>query len=131
MSFVIDTNLLLRYFLDDYPKKAKAVEKLFKSQKELLIPVMVISEIVWVLQSQYKQPKSEIIQKLKSLLVLENVAIENKPLIAKAIDNFEKHNIDWIDSYLATYVQCGVCKKVYSFYKHFDRIKTVKRSEPK
>ncbi len=131
MDDVLDANLLLRFFLNDDPNKAKAVEKLLKTKRNISIPLIVISEVIWTLLSLYKQPKREVIEKIQSLLALSNVSFEKKDTIHFALEIFTRFNIDWIDAYIAASVQRGEFTKIYSYDHDFDKIPGVKRLEPK
>lgn len=131
MNDVVDSNLILRYLLNDDPRKAKAVEKLFRTKRNITIPAIVISEVVWVLLSFYKEPKLGVVEKIQSLLVVENVTIEKKQTIHRALEIYKRLNVDWIDAVLAASVQLEEFDRVYSFDRDFDKIPKVRRLEPK
>lgn len=132
MTKIIDTNLLLRYFLKDDPKKADAVEKLFRQKEgQLAIPDMVIAEMVWVLLSVYAQKRSQIAQAVNGLLSLRDIEMDHK-VISATLEIFRTTNIKWIDAYLAALVQTGKYDGIYSYDRRdFDKISGVKRLEPR
>ena len=60
MAKLLDANLIIRYLIEDDPKKAQAFEKLLKTSKEpLIITDVTVSETVWVLSSYYKLRKTK------------------------------------------------------------------------
>ena len=67
---VIDTNLLVRYLINDDQKKADAVDNLLdraiKGELKIVVPSVVIAELVWVLESFY-QPEADAILELLRL----------------------------------------------------------------
>lgn len=68
----IDTNVILRYLLNDIPEQADAAEALFKAAAKgdlaLKTNAMVIAELVWTCESYYELPKDEIRDKVLAIL---------------------------------------------------------------
>ncbi|MDO8570627.1 MAG: PIN domain-containing protein [Candidatus Daviesbacteria bacterium] len=131
MNKLIDSNLIVRYLIQDDPKKALAVRKLLENNKTtLLLTDIVIAELVWTLDSFYHLTRLEILEKLQSLLDLDSIKA-HKELLSRSLQIYQAYNIDFIDAYLAAY--CGEKKNIkgiYSFDKDFDKIKDIKRLEP-
>ena len=54
----IDTNILIRFLIGDDELQAKKVYAIFKKteleKKELFVPLLVILEMLWVLESVYE-----------------------------------------------------------------------------
>ena len=61
----VDTNILVRYVVNDDPKQAVVVEKFWAecetNQEAIFIPVLVLCELVWVLGRLYAQTKPQLI----------------------------------------------------------------------
>ena len=128
---IVDTNLLLRYFLRDDPQKADSVERLFKRErKKLFIPDLIIAEVVWVLSSVYKQKREQIALTVEGLLSLKDIKISHE-LISKTLENYRHTNLKWVDSYIAALVQIGDAEGVYSYDRDFNKIPGTRRLEPK
>lgn len=70
----IDTNVLIRFLVKDNEQQADLVYKLFKeaeSLKEaLFVPIVVVLETIWVLESVYKIPRQEIVDSMNELLLM-------------------------------------------------------------
>ena len=68
----IDTNVLLRYLLDDVPEQADAVESLLlkatRGELTLHANALVLAEIVWTCESYYHLPKHDIKDMLLMIL---------------------------------------------------------------
>ena len=128
MSDFIDSNLILRYFLDD-PGSNK-VEKLLKGKKELLLTDVTISEIVWVLDSYYKWDRQNIVNAITGLINL-NTIISDKDLFLIVLKLFKTYNIDFIDAYLAANILRDGKGNMYSYDRDFDKIPGITRREPK
>ncbi len=130
MARLIDTNLLVRYFTEDDPKKAKAVAKLLKNTKEIfLLPDIVFAEIEWTLRSFYKTPKATILTHLGSLLALQNMEL-NTTLMAKTLLIWKEYNIDFIDAYLTAYAKEKHTTEIYSYDESLDKVKGLTRLAP-
>jgi len=128
---IIDSNLIIRFFAADDPRKADAVEKLLKEAKkgELELPDVIIAEIVWVLASFYKLDKKEIIEKLESLLSLEKVKM-NRALLKRSIEIYYNYSVSYTDAYLIAYTLEAGVDSFYSYDQELDKVKEVKRLEP-
>lgn len=109
---VVDTNVFLRYILEDDELLALKAERLFKKAQSgeisILVPQIVIFEIVFVLKTVYKKPKEEIIKVLKSLLHFSYIDIEDKNKFLLAVNIFKNSAVSFPDAFiLATIKQHG------------------------
>lgn len=126
---LVDTNLLIRYYIDDDPQKVDAVEKLLKnSQEKLSLLDITFAEIIWVLSSVYGLDKKQIIEKLNALLNVQSI-ICNRRILRKSLEYFANYNISFIDAYQASYAEINELD-VYSYDRDFDKLPQIKRVEP-
>lgn len=128
MSYFIDSNLILRFLLDD--PGADKIEKLLRSNKKLILTDVTIAEIVWVLGSFYKWDRKTITNAITGLINLDSV-VSDQDLFLIVLKIFKTHNVDFIDAYLAANLIREGNGVVYSFDRDFDKIPKVKRAEPK
>ena len=81
----LDTNIIARYLLDDEPAQARAARRLLADAKaEYWIPVTVVLELAWVLRKA-DAPRSVVIERLRDLLSLRNVRLQNADLVFQAL----------------------------------------------
>jgi predicted nucleic-acid-binding protein len=81
----LDTNILARYLLDDEPAQARAARRLLADTKaEYWIPVTVVLELAWVLRKG-DAPRSVVMERLRDLLRLRNVRVQNADLVFQAL----------------------------------------------
>ena len=81
----LDTNILARYLLDDEPAQARAARRLLADVKaEYWIPVTVVLELAWVLRKG-DAPRSVVMERLRDLLSLRNVRVQNADLVFQAL----------------------------------------------
>ena len=133
MRFV-DTNVFLRFLVNDDPEKAAACEMLFRravtGEESLFTTDMVMAEIVWVLESYYELSKSDVREKIEKILNTKNLECPNREIIITALAAYEEKNIDYIDAYNASILKMKGIDEVYSYDRHYDRINWIKRIEP-
>jgi len=133
MKLFVDTNVFLRFFLNDHKTQSPAARKMFNEAKKrkvnLVTNCLIIAEIIFTLDSVYKFPKREIIEKIQAVLLFDGLEILEKNILLQAISFYEKKNIDFIDAFVAAFViknKMGVC----SFDHDYDKIKEIKRINP-
>jgi predicted nucleic acid-binding protein len=133
MRFV-DTNVFLRFLVNDDPAKADACETLFREaatgDEVLCTSDMVIAEIIWVLESYYELKKADIRNCVEKILNTRNLHCPNKELIISALSIYVEKNVDFIDAYNAFILRRDEIKEIYSYDRHFDRVDWIKRIEP-
>lgn len=127
---LIDTNLLLRFLLNDIPSQAQSVANLLKNPPgSLILTDVAFAELAWVMVSFYQFPKVDIIEKLFSILNMDILSL-NKPLLSKTLKIYSENQIDYIDAYHAAVVSQDNLDSIFSFDKDFDKISSIKRQEP-
>ncbi|MBO5124442.1 MAG: PIN domain-containing protein [Spirochaetaceae bacterium] len=93
----VDTNILLRFIIDDNKELADIAENILKSDECHLLPE-VIPEIIYVLRSVYKYRREDIAQAIQRLLPL--VVIKEQLLTNLALTYFAQFNLDYVDCIL-------------------------------
>ncbi|MCI0469240.1 MAG: PIN domain-containing protein [Nitrospirae bacterium] len=130
----VDTNIFLRYLTADDPAKYERCRELFKravnGKVSLLTSEMVIAELIWTLQSFYKVPKAEVIEKISVVASTPNLIIPNSDIIAEALVIYSRKNIDYIDAYNVVFMRHHNTNNIYSYDTDFDSIAGIERIEP-
>jgi predicted nucleic-acid-binding protein len=123
--YLIDTNVILRYLLDDHEKfspKAKAFMKRVSQEKaKAEIPVVVIAECVYVMEKFYKIPRGEITDTLSRLFNFSGMVNSDKSAILEALLKYKATNADIVDCLLAAL--SAPDRVVVSFDKDFEKLK--------
>jgi len=73
MKIIADTNLLVRFFMQDNAAQFAAVCRLFEKSTQICIPTHVLCELVWVLSTAYRLPSGAIVEQLDALLQARKV----------------------------------------------------------
>jgi predicted nucleic-acid-binding protein len=84
----LDTNVILRYLLQDDPKQAiranHIVDHVLSGRNPGFISLVTILEIVWVLRSLLKQTPTEIATHLEHLLAADSLEVQNEQQVFEA-----------------------------------------------
>lgn len=126
---LLDTNLIIRFLVNDNPQKVSRVEKLLSDENNTNILLdTIVAEIIWVLSSYYSLKKSEVIEKISALIHLDTIDC-NAVLLNKALSIWEENNISYIDSYLISVAKLGNIP-LFSYDNKLKSIKQVTVKEP-
>jgi len=122
-GYFVDSNVFLRFFTaDDVKQQAEARSVFLKAKSgeiELFCGPPVFFEIAWVLNSRYKTPSAEILDKLESILAIPNMHVFDEDYVKQAIFLARKNSQSYPDAYIAIVAQ-DKCIGVMSFnIKHF------------
>jgi predicted nucleic acid-binding protein len=131
----VDANVFLRYLTNDDPEKANRVDSLLDraaaGEVRLLTTEMVLAEVVWVLESSFGLKNHQIAPMVKAILASPGIEVINGHFVARALDYYLSHNIDFIDGYIAAVMEKRKVADIFSFdRKHMGRIKSITRKEP-
>jgi predicted nucleic acid-binding protein len=99
----LDTNIIVRYLVDDVTSQADEVEKLFtraeKGEISLIVLPIVVAEVSYVLQTFYHQSFSEISRNIQSLLIQPWLELEHFKALLGLWTWYEQGQ-HFVDSYL-------------------------------
>lgn len=122
-----DTNLFLRFLTKDVPEQSEAVRKLLlkatQGEVTLITTSMVIAEIIWTLESFYKETREEIQKMALSFLNTPGLIVDNGELVIRALRWYVDKNIDFIDAYNAAWMEIREITTICTLdVKHFSRL---------
>ena len=97
----IDTNILLRLWLNDDPAQSKRIDQLLAEHGglpgSLLVTDVVLVEAVWTLKSAFEQDKQAQLIAVRSLLEETAFAFEDREAVAAALTLFESGSCGFAD----------------------------------
>ena len=97
---IVDTNVVLRYLLQDHSELSLRATTLIEGNRRLLIPNEVLCEVVYVLAKVYEVPRPEIASTLAALARRPNLLFENREVVTLAIETFSLRSLDIVDALL-------------------------------
>jgi predicted nucleic-acid-binding protein len=87
----IDTNVLLRYLLDDDPAQSEKARKLIAGNQVVLVTDVVLVETMWTLHGKkYQQGKQELIGVVRALFEESNIRFEDGQVVWMALNDYRK-----------------------------------------
>ncbi|MFP4267046.1 MAG: PIN domain-containing protein [Spirochaetaceae bacterium] len=96
----IDTNVILRYLLDDDLRLSPEAKVRLEELEEKHTGIEVVAELVYVLSGVYQVPREEIAKTLVMLFSPDVWKLEKKDAILGAIKLYGSSSIDFVDAYL-------------------------------
>ena len=129
----LDTNILLRHFLQDVPDQSRRasayIGRIEAGELQVRVSDLVIFEIVYTLQRQYRQPKDRIRGGVLAILELPGVILPGRRRYRRVFDLYVDLNISFADAYHVVLMQQGSISDIVSFDREFDRVPGIRRVE--
>lgn len=105
---IIDTNVLLRFFVGDNKLQQKEASNWFsqaqRGKRKLVIKSLVIAETCFVLESFYKKQKDEIAEVFEVFLAQSWLIVEEREVLL-SLWSWYKKGLHFIDSYLLSWAK--------------------------
>ncbi len=126
----IDTNLLLRLWLNDAPAQNKRIDVLLgeygAQPGSLLITDVVLAEALWTLRSAYDQDKPAQLLAVRSLLDEAAFAFEDREVIERAAALFEQSACGFSDCLVVSKSTFLGCEFIATFDRAMRKLPGVK-----
>jgi predicted nucleic-acid-binding protein len=125
-KYLLDTNVLLRFLLDDHAELSQA--GLFQEAADgkclLILTDLGVAEAVWVLTSYYMLERQAVADSLAKMIVKAGIQCPTLESVLDALARFKASNCDFFDCYLAAQARAlGVA--VASFDKDLKKFEDV------
>lgn len=115
----LDTNVLVRYLVEDdrqqSARAAKLVDEAVESETPLYVSDIVLCETVWVLASAYRVPRAELASLLRRLLHAKALRFDAADVLLRALDAFEGGKGEFADYLIRESARAAGCEKVATF----------------
>ena len=94
----LDTNVIVRFLVRDDERQAQIVYRIFKqveSNKEVLfVPLLVVIETIWVLESVYEISRQEILESMHDLLLMPILEFESQSAVQSFVSSAQETKIE-------------------------------------
>ncbi len=115
----LDTNILIRFLVRDDEKQAQAVFKKLKNAEDrretLFVPLAVVLEMMWVLDSVYSMSRSEILDAFDSLKSMPILKFEKEHVIQTMVAEGMNTAIELPDLLIALSAKSNGCDSMFTF----------------
>lgn len=115
----VDTNVLVRFLVNDDPRQANAVRELFATAERergtYWVPVLVVLETIWVLESAYGVSRDDLIATLNDLLLLPVLEFEHRAAVQHTLAGAARHANELPDLLIAETARLAGCDVTLTF----------------
>lgn len=114
----LDTNVLVRYIMQDDPKQAAKATRLMESltpQDPGYVAVVAVLELFWVLTKPYGLNRAQAAQAIELLLRTREITVDRTEHIAQALRRYTSSSADFADCLIACMATSAGCAKTMTF----------------
>lgn len=117
----LDTNVLVRYVVQDNPEQAEAAERLIEGrctrESPGFVSGLVLAELVWVLRGAYGYEKDVVVSVLRQILQTAELVVDDPALAWAALSDFETGPADFADCLIGQGNHAAGCTVTFTFDK--------------
>ena len=114
----LDTNVLVRYIMQDDVKQSAKATKLIESLIDTghgYITLVSVIELVWVLSTCYDLTRDQVAQALDAVLRTKQFMVEQAEQAIRALRTFKAGNADFADCLIERLASHAGCEKTMTF----------------
>jgi len=130
----LDTNVLVRHFTQDNPAQSPRASSYLEHIEDGNVRVRteptVIFETVYLLEKQYKIPRTVVRDGILALVDLPGIVMPGKKRIHDAFTFYIEQNLPFADAYHLGAMRAEGLNEIVTFDREFDRIAGIRRIEP-
>jgi len=114
----LDTNVLVRYIMQDDPKQSLKASKLIESLGEPdrgYISLVAVVELAWVLSSCYDLSREQLALALEAMLRTKQFVVEHADQVVRALRVFKASKADFADCLIERSASHAGCERTVTF----------------
>lgn len=115
----LDTNVLVRYIMQDDPKQSlkasKLIESLDSNNNPGYITLISVIELYWVLTSCYDLTGAQVTQALDAILRTKQLMVERADQVMRALQVFAQGKADFADCLIERSASSAGCAQTMTF----------------
>jgi predicted nucleic-acid-binding protein len=123
----VDTNVLIRFLTGDEQRQAKKAYQLLKTAESektvIFVPLPVVLEMIWVLESVYEISRKKILESISDLLLIPVLKFDRQPTIQQFVHSAQGNKYDLSDLLIAHSAKTSGCESVITFDKKASKFK--------
>lgn len=105
-EFLVDTNFILRYLLNDISSQVEIIQSYFlkakKREVKITVPFIVFVELDFALSRWYKFDKTRIIETLFEFIKVPYLDIEKYSILLESLLVYSENSISFVDALFLT-----------------------------
>jgi predicted nucleic-acid-binding protein len=122
----LDTNVVLRYLLQDDPAQTRRANRIFEQelsdQNPGFINLATTLEIVWMLRSLLRQTSAQIALHLENLLAADSLEIQNEQQVFEAVFALKTGTGEFEDALIGALNAWAGCSHTLTFDRKAARL---------
>lgn len=114
----LDTNVLVRYIMQDDAKQAAKATKLIESltaDDPGFVPLVSVVELVWVLQASFGLRREQITQAIDALLRAKQLVVDQADHVVRARRAYGTGSADFADCLIERTAAAAGCTQTMTF----------------
>jgi predicted nucleic-acid-binding protein len=114
----LDTNVLVRYIMQDDAKQSPKATRLIESltpEQPGFVPLVAVVELVWVLSASYALSRAQVAQALELLLRGKELIVEKADGVLLAVRRFQAGGADFADCLIQASASAAGCSATMTF----------------
>jgi len=114
----LDTNVLVRYIMQDDPKQSPKATRLIESLDATetgFIALVSVIELVWVLSFSYQLTREQVAQALDAILRTQEFVIESAEQVLRALRVYKAGKADFADCLIERSAAKAGCGRTMTF----------------
>ena len=116
----IDTNVLVRYFIEDHPAQSRLADSFFQSLSSAepgWVSQTTILEFAWIMKSVRRLDRKTIAVAMDKLTTLDSIIVERADIIDEALQRYRNGKAEFADCLIAASGRAAGCSKTVTFDK--------------
>jgi len=117
----VDTNIIVRFLVRDDEKQAELARRRLKQAEEnrerLLIPLLVVLETIWVLESAYDKTRAEILEAIRAMRQMPVFEFQANDVVERLLADGSEYSADLADILIAHSAGALGCESGITFDK--------------
>jgi predicted nucleic-acid-binding protein len=123
----LDTNVIVRLFVDDDPNQVEAARRLVASRCSRdhpgFIDRVALCELIWVLASVHGYRREEIADVIERLLESRDMRLEDNDLVRGALQDYRATSVDFADILIGEVNRARGCEATATFDRRAAKLK--------
>jgi predicted nucleic-acid-binding protein len=114
----LDTNVLVRYIMQDDPKQSPKATRLIESlnsDRPGFVTVVSVIELYWVLTSAYGLAGRDVKRALEALLRAKQIVVDRADQVLRALRVFDDGKADFADCLIERIASAAGCGETLTF----------------
>jgi predicted nucleic-acid-binding protein len=114
----LDTNVLVRYIMQDDPKQSAKASVLIESldrDRPGFISTVAVVELYWVLTASYALTGQQVAQALGAILQTKQFVVERADQVTRALRLFNQGGADFADCLIGSAATAAGCDSTMTF----------------